>query len=138
MVSPSQQVNKYIAEAPEFARPILEKVRTAFHKGCPDVEEVIKWGVPHFTYHGLLGGMAAFQHHVSFGFWKSKLMSDSAQLFGNRAKASMCNAHFKSVKDLPTQRVLVQYVREAVKLNEEGASAPNGESPRLTSKFHPI
>lgn len=119
-----KKVDQYIARAPEFAGPILERIRKAFHEGCPEVQEVIKWGVPHFEYHGLLGGMAAFKQHVSFGFWKSKLMSDPQQLFGRGPKASMCNCHVESLKQLPSQTVLVAYVREAARLNQEGHKLP--------------
>jgi uncharacterized protein YdeI (YjbR/CyaY-like superfamily) len=122
MSDDSKRVDQYIAQAPEFARPILERVRKAFHKGCPEVQETIKWNCPHFMYKGMLGGMSAFKEHVSFGFWKSKLMDDPENLFGTGTgkKASMCNAHIKSLKDLPAQSVLVMYVRQAKKLNDEG------------------
>ncbi len=124
MSDDSKQVDQYIAKQPEFARPILEKIRKAVHHGCPNVEEAIKWGVPHFVHHGLLGGMAAFKSHVSFGFWRSKELDDPAGLFetGTGKKASMCNARFESLKEMPTQKVLVDYVKRAVKLNEESPS----------------
>ncbi len=127
-VSASNQVDQYIARAPDFARPILERLRKAFHKGCPAVKETIKWGVPHFEHHGILGGMAVFKHHVSFGFWKSKLMPDPEQLFGRGAKASMCNCHVESLSEMPRQATLVAYVREAVRLNEDGVKLPTTKS----------
>jgi uncharacterized protein YdeI (YjbR/CyaY-like superfamily) len=122
----SRQVDAYIGKAPEFAQPILEKIRKAFHAGCPSVEETIKWGVPYFMYKGVLGGMAAFKQHVGFGFWKSKLLDDPERLFetGQGAKASMCNAHIKSVKDLPSHKVLSAYVKAAAKLNDDGIKVP--------------
>jgi len=137
----SPQVDAYIGKALEFARPILEKIRKAFHAGCPSVEETIKWGVPYFMYKGILGGMAAFKQHVGFGFWKSKLLDDPAKLFetGQGAKASMCNAHIKSVKDLPPQKILVGYVKAAVKLNDEGIQVPKRRArtdvPKMPAEF---
>ncbi len=130
----SRQVDEYIFQAPEFAIPILERIRNAFHAGCPDVEETIKWGVPYFEYKGLLGGMAAFKQHVGFGFWKSKMLDDPAGLFetGQGPKASMCNAHIRSVKDLPSQRVLSSYVKAAAKLNDQGTKVPKQKSSRPT------
>ena len=123
MPSDSQRIDEYIKKAPEYAQPIMEKLRKAVHKGCPGVEEAIKWGVPYFMHNGILCGMASFKKHVSFGFWKSKEMDDPEGLFetGTGKKASMCNAHFHSVKELPTQKVLVDYVKRAAKLNVEGA-----------------
>lgn len=37
-----QRVDAYIEKAPEFARPMLEKIRAAFLKASPDIEETIK------------------------------------------------------------------------------------------------
>ena len=57
-------MDAYIAKSADFARPVLERVRRAYHKACPQIEEEIKWGVPHFAYQGMVGGMAAFRRHV--------------------------------------------------------------------------
>ena len=121
--SRSRQVDEYIANAPEFARPVLEKLRKAVHKGCPQVVETIKWGMPYFVYADkILCGMAAFKKHVGFGFWQSRLMDDPAGIFetGTGRKASMSNAHFHALNELPTQKLLVDYVRQARKLIDDG------------------
>jgi len=112
----SKKVDRYIKDAPDFAQPILVKLRKVVHTGCPAVDEVIKWGMPHFVYRGkILCAMAAFKKHVGFGFWQSKHMADPLDLFstGTGRKASMSNIHFHDVQGLPTQKALVSYVREA-------------------------
>ena len=68
--------------------------------------------------------MAAFKQHVSFGFWKSRLMSDPHKLFATGPKASMCVIKAGSPADLPPDRVFVQYVEEAVALNDAEVKAP--------------
>jgi len=120
----SEQVDEYIAAAPEFAHPILERVREAFHQGCPQVEERIKWGCPHFEHHGFLGGMAAFKRHVGFGFWKARLMSDPHGLFDPARPSSMCTAKIGDLGQLPPLSALVRYVKEAARLNEQGTKDP--------------
>ncbi|HJU26065.1 MAG TPA: DUF1801 domain-containing protein, partial [Rhodanobacteraceae bacterium] len=63
------RVDAYIGNAVPFARPILEHLRETVHAACPDVEESIKWGCPHFVYRGaILCSMAAFRQHCAFGF----------------------------------------------------------------------
>ena len=42
------RVDAYIAKSAEFARSILEHLRKLIHQGCPDVQETVKWGMPHF------------------------------------------------------------------------------------------
>jgi hypothetical protein len=62
------RIDAYIAKAAPFAQPILTHVRELVHKTLPDVEETIKWSMPHFMYRGIiLGNMAAFKEHCSFG-----------------------------------------------------------------------
>ena len=87
-------VDAYIAKSPDFAQPILKRVRALMHKACPKIEESIKWGVPHFDYKGIVAGMAAFKAHAAFGFWssrllKEKLAKDSAKLFPTSGDAAM-------------------------------------------------
>ena len=127
-------VDAYIARPHDDARPILEKIRTAFHKGCPELVEVMKWSTPHFEHQGLLGGMAAFKHHVGFGFWRGKELSDPEGILGGQG-GSMCTAKCTSVKDLPPQKVLVAYVKEAAALNASGRSTPK---PAKSAKAAPV
>jgi hypothetical protein len=64
MKNTSAEVDRYIENAAPFAQPILKRIRAAFHKAQPDIEEVMKWRMPHFDYKGPLGQMAAFKNHV--------------------------------------------------------------------------
>jgi uncharacterized protein YdeI (YjbR/CyaY-like superfamily) len=117
----SPEVTRYIENAAPFARPILEKIRNAFHKGCPDVEETMKWGAPFFDHKGVLGNMAAFKQHVGWGFWKAKLMEDPEGILTvGEGGSAMGGVKVTDVSQLPPDKVLVAYVREAVRLNEEG------------------
>jgi uncharacterized protein YdeI (YjbR/CyaY-like superfamily) len=125
----STRVDDYIAAAPEYARPILEKIRKLYHKACPQIEETIKWGVPHFEYQGVVGAMAAFKHHVGFGFWKGALLEDPLNLFQGVGNSSMCAVKVGSLADLPGDKVLIDYIKEAVALNEQGIKVPK-KAPR--------
>lgn len=120
----SPEVDVYIAKSPAYSRPILKKIRSLFHKACPQIEETIKWQFPHFEYKGIVGSMAAFKHYTTFGFWKGKLLSDPHKLYTPMAKHSMSHASFVKVSDLPADKILLQYIREAVALNEQGVKVP--------------
>lgn len=112
-----KEIDAYIAKSADFAKPILKKLRDVFHKACPQAEEALKWGSPSFIYHGLLGGMAAFKQHVSWGLWRSKEHSDPLGLFNDKCSGNF-NSKLTSVKDLPPDNVLIAYIKEAMKLNE--------------------
>jgi uncharacterized protein YdeI (YjbR/CyaY-like superfamily) len=115
------RVDAYIAKSPEFAKPILEHIREVVHSACPECEEDIKWGNPSFVYKGLLGGMAAFKQHCMFGFWKGSLVVADK---GQSLEAAGSFGRITRVSDLPSKKVLAGYVKQAMKLNEEGTSVP--------------
>lgn len=61
------RIDEKIARAAEFARPVLEHLRALVHRAVPEAEEVIKWGMPHFTYKEKnIAGMAVFKAHCAF------------------------------------------------------------------------
>jgi uncharacterized protein YdeI (YjbR/CyaY-like superfamily) len=128
MAKKDPRIDAYIAKAPEFARPILKHLRAIVREGCPDVEETMKWSMPHFDYRGPLAGMAAFQAHCAFGFWKGSLVvPGSREAMGQFGRIT-------KVEDLPKDRVLLGYVKKAVKLNEEGIKVkrvPKNPKPEI-------
>lgn len=113
-------VDEYIAKAAPFAQKILEKIRKAYHKANGEIVETMKWGVPHFEHKGVIGNMAGFKAHVGWGFWKAKLMEDRHGLFASSDHA-MGGMKVRDVKDLPSEKILVDYIRQAIALNEAGA-----------------
>jgi uncharacterized protein YdeI (YjbR/CyaY-like superfamily) len=115
MANKDPRVDAYIKKAQPFARPVLTHLRKLVHKTRPDMEESIRWGSPFFDHKGMVCFMAAFKTHAVFGFWKGKL------LFGKEHKGAM--GHFgrlTSVRDLPSDKQMIGYVRKAAELNERG------------------
>lgn len=125
----NKQVDAYIARSAPFARPILTRVRAAFHKGCPALEEKVKWGVPSFEYKGLMGGAAAFKAHVAWGFWRQKEMPDPDNVFKNGG-GMMGGGKITDVSQLPPEKTIVKYVRAAMKLNESGPMKRGTAAPK--------
>jgi uncharacterized protein YdeI (YjbR/CyaY-like superfamily) len=115
------RIDAYIANAPDFARPILEHARAIVHEACPQAEETLKWGMPTFVFAGgILCGMAAFKQHATFGFWKHALvMGEGAERTGMGSFGKMA-----SVRDLPPRKELLALVRKAMTLNEQGVKTP--------------
>jgi hypothetical protein len=126
----SPEVDAYVAEAGEFARPILAKIRRLFHEACPQIRETMKWSYPHFEHRGLVGSMAAFKQHVGFGFTKGRLLADPEGLFEGVGKTDMSGMKVKSLSDLPADEVLLGYIRQAVALNEAGVKTPRPAAPK--------
>ncbi|HCW06513.1 MAG TPA: hypothetical protein DGG95_04010 [Cytophagales bacterium] len=117
----NKQVDAYIDKSAEFAKPILIHLRELVHKACPEVQEVIKWGFPNFDHKGVMCNMAAFKQHCSFGFWKASMMDDPKGLIKSSDKGSMGNFdRITSLKDLPSDKTLLDFIKQAVALNENG------------------
>ena len=121
------RVDAYIAKSAGFAQPILNHLRELVHRGCPEVEETLKWSRPSFVHKGLLCGMAAFKQHATFGFWKHALVVGKT---GEKEGMGQFG-RITSLKDLPAEKVLLGCIRKAVTLNEAGikASAPTRAKP---------
>lgn len=113
------RVDAYIADAEPFARPIITHLRRLVWKGCPAVVETVKWNAPFFEFHGVLCGIAAFQRHARFFFWKGPLLVER-DVAGSAALDTDQFRRITSVKDLPRADVIVGLVRAAAKLNADG------------------
>ena len=128
MVKKDKRVDAYIAKAQPFAKPMLIKLRQLIHKGNPEVTETIKWGMPSFNYKGPFCSFAAFKQHAVFGFWKYKLIKDPQGYLGeifNKGGASMGNlGRMTSINDLPPDKYVIDFVRQAKKLNDDNIKMP--------------
>jgi hypothetical protein len=97
MTKTNPRVDAYIKRAAPFARPILKRLRTIVHTGCPVSKKRLS-GIPCFSSpKGIICFMAPFKRHCAFGFWKGAL------IFGAKNKGAM--GHF---------------ARKAAELNEAG------------------
>ncbi|WP_343733157.1 YdeI/OmpD-associated family protein [Duganella sp.] len=126
MPTTDPRVDAYIAKSAEFAQPILEHLRAVVHAACPDVEETMKWSFPHFMYKGMMCSMASFKSHCAFGFWKAELLMADDEV---RREAMGHFGRITSIKDLPSKKVLAGYIKQAMKLNDDGMAAPARAKP---------
>lgn len=127
----NQKFNVYIAKAAPFAQPILLHLRALVHQGCPEATETIKWGFPNFEYKGILCGMAAFKEHCAFSFWKGSVMRDPKKIMTRVGRTSMGQFdRITSISDLPSDKILLSYIKEAMKLNDDNVKLPQRSKPK--------
>lgn len=131
----NSKVDEYIALSADFAKPILEHWRQIIHDTCPDVEEAIKWGIPHFDYKGeMMCILAAYKQHCSFSFWKAELMSHPKLKENTKLKPVIRYlGKITSLSDLPPDSEIIGYIKEAMALNENGIKikAAKSEKPKV-------
>ncbi len=127
MATKDPRIDAYIAKSADFAKPILKHLRKVVHAGCPQVQETMKWSMPHFDYKGVMCGMAAFKEHCGFGFWKADLILDRNKYPEKGMGSFGC---IKSLQDLPDEKTLIGYVKKATALNETGIKVPGRAEPK--------
>jgi uncharacterized protein YdeI (YjbR/CyaY-like superfamily) len=133
----NERVDAYIAQSPDFARPILVHIRELVHRKAPELTEIIKWGFPFFDYKGPVCQMAAFKRHCAFGFWRERMLHDPKgylKVDGEESSAGSFG-QILSISDLPPEDVLVDFIHQAIAINEKGVkvekkpTAPKAELP---------
>lgn len=136
-MSTDKRIDSYISKSAPFAQPILRHIREIVHEVCPDADETIKWGFPHFQYHGMLCSMAAFKAHCAFGFRKAAIMKNAVFLKKNQEDAMGHLGRITSLKDLPTDKQLKAMIGEAMMLNETGMSLPSAPKKKEKKDLNP-
>lgn len=118
------RIDAYIAKSAEFARPILNHLREVVHSACPECEETLKWSAPSFTYRGkILCSMAAFKQHATFGLRQGAMVVGSG---GSNLDDAMGQfGRLTRIGDLPGKRQLGGYIRQAMKLIDDGVKRPS-------------
>ncbi|UWY26955.1 YdeI/OmpD-associated family protein [Flavobacterium sp. TR2] len=132
----NQDVTAYIAKMADFAKPILNHLREVIFSTCPEVEENIKWGTPHYSYKGdHLVMMGGFKQHCSFSLYKAELMKDKEiQASVKAGKKFGYMDKIKDLSELPSKEILAAYIREAMILNENGTAKPKPTKEKSTAE----
>lgn len=128
MATRDPRIDAYIAKSADFAKPILVQIREVVHAACPDVEETMKWSFPHFMYKGMLCSMAAFKEHCALGFWKGSLILGKEP--GGSEQGMGHFGRITKVDELPSRKVLSGYIKQAMKLNDDGVKNPARAKPK--------
>ena len=113
-VSLNPKVDAYFGKARSFAQPILWHLRGLIHKGCPGVDETIKWSRPFFEYKGkILCNISAFNEHCSFGFWGEEIgaVLREAKVVQDGGMGSL--GRITTLKDLPSDKQMLGFIRQA-------------------------
>lgn len=112
-----------ITEAFDQMPPVIKgmciKLRSLVHEACPDIIEDWKWG-PNFYYEGKVCNVWGFKQHASIVFFNGVNMKDANGLFnGGESNSSMHTIKFFAPTEIK-DKVIVAYIKEAVKLNKAG------------------
>lgn len=124
------RVDAYIAKSADFAKPILIHLRELVHRASPELKETMKWSCPFFDHEGPVCQLAAFKQHCAFGFWKASVMDDPYQILNKEPDTAGNIGRITSLADLPEDKILIEYIRQALALNLQGIKVPSRAKPK--------
>ena len=109
----------------QFLRAIVLKAGLA---------EELKWSMPCYTIDGKnILIIAAFKDYCSVNFFKGALLKDTKQLFATPSENSNASRQFKftDTKQIVNfEKVILQYIKEAIVIEQSGAKIPKPESEK--------
>jgi uncharacterized protein YdeI (YjbR/CyaY-like superfamily) len=116
------RVDAYIAKAAPFAQPILTHLRALVHATVEELDETVKWGMPHFVYKGKnLAGIAAFKAHTAFIVHGEGRQGDAMGQYGKIA----------SLAELPKDKELAAKLLDAkARIDSEGTALKPRTAPK--------
>lgn len=117
MATEDPRVDAYIANAADFAQPLLVQFRAAVRQACPEVVEAIKWRMPFFMHRGrMLAHMAAFKAHCAFDIHAGPASRDADK----DGEAMGVFGRVTTRADLPSKAELVKRLKAGVAVIESG------------------
>lgn len=132
MPTKDPRVDAYVAKSADFAKPILRHIRKLVHTACPDLQETLKWSMPAFMHKGMLCGLAAFKQHCAFGCWKHELVFPKGL---ERDGALGQLGRITALADLPSDKLLLGYLRKVVELKDAGVKKPAAPRPKVKQEL---
>jgi uncharacterized protein YdeI (YjbR/CyaY-like superfamily) len=118
----NKAIDDYISQKAPFAQEIFLQLRNTIHHAVPEITESIKWRHPCFESNGLLCAIAVFKQHVNFSFFKGKLLNDTAEIFALTENNELASLKLKTLSDIPTDDILINYLQQANVLNSANKS----------------
>ena len=139
-MSPSEQVDKTIADHPDWRGTLLANIRRLVLEADPQAVEESKWrGAPTWSHDGLVCLANIFKDTVKVIFSKGAKLADPNHLFNSEISGNAWRGVTLSEGDRINERAFKAMVRSAVELNTSKKTAPKatGKTRRPAAKTAP-
>jgi hypothetical protein len=87
MTTPSEQIDKQIADLPDWRGQTMAHLRKIINEADPSLKEDWKWDTAVWTGQGNVCALAAFKEHVKINFFKGASLEDPQGLFNSGLEA---------------------------------------------------
>lgn len=115
--SSAKTVDEFVAQAPDEARPTVNKIRAIIKAALPGVEETMGYGKPYYKYHGWMTGIALYTKHLGVEIWDGLSDSDRQELESLGYKTGSKNFQIQYDQEVPA-KILTRLVKAQAKRNE--------------------
>ena len=113
----ANEIDEYIAAAPEEVRDKLVKLRAAIRASAPKAEERISYGMPYYSYKGRLAYFRHAKKHIGLYVPPPVIEEHKKELEGY--ETSMATVRFPINKALPIA-LIKKLIKARLKKNEAG------------------
>lgn len=114
----SNQVNMLLLDWSPIQREIAQALRSIIDECSPAIQEVIKYGIPYYQYHGPLCYLSPEKGSVKLGFAKGYLMSNAQEILESHELKQIRHLTFKRIEEVNPEAVHIE-IQEALLINEE-------------------
>lgn len=130
------RIDAYIDEAADWAKPILNHLRSLPTRAVPEATETIKWGSPAWEYKGILCVFSVFKDHCGFVLFNEKEIPEIEALLGGVEKPAFGSlGHITSLENLPPDEILIRALQLVAANNEAKKAKPKGTAtPKKTAE----
>ena len=117
MPTPSEQIDKQIADLPDWRGRRMAALRKLINETDPNLKEDWKWGTPVWTSNGNVISLGAFKEHVKINFFKGASLPDPKGLFNAGLDAKATRSIDLRENDPIDEQALKDLIRAAVNAN---------------------
>lgn len=118
-MTPSQQIDRRIAELDDWRGKTLARIRALIHQADPGVVEEWKWrGVPVWEHDGILCTGETYKTVVKMTFLNGAALADPSGLFNSSLEGNVRRAIDIHETDKIDERALKALIRAAVEFNQ--------------------
>ena len=117
MPTPSEQIDKQIADLPDWRGQRMAELRKIVNEADPNLKEDWKWDTPVWTQKGNVISLGAFKEHVKVNFFKGASLDDPKGLFNAGLDAKATRSIDLYENDPIDEQALQDLIRAAVNQN---------------------
>jgi hypothetical protein len=125
MESASALIDEKIEKLADWRGETLSRMRQLIQQADPEVVEEWKWGIPVWSYDGILCTGESYKKVVKLTFAKGASLQDPARLFNSSLEGNVRRAIDIHEGEEVDESAFKALIRKAVALNRSGKSKPS-------------